>query len=111
MNFYITDKDFCDVQLFIRLFNNNVVIYQDCNVTECTCDQELENVHESVPSVKVVNMEVTASGEGGQKLSRPTTPTILLPPHRYRNFHTKINQNNFKLFLKYYCNYKYIYLL
>lgn len=41
-------------------------------------DQEVENIEQS-PTVKVMGMEMTASCEGGQKCSRPTTP-IIPPP-------------------------------
>ncbi|KAJ8678811.1 hypothetical protein QAD02_014598 [Eretmocerus hayati] len=42
-------------------------------------DKELEEYHETSPTVKVVNMEMTASCEGGQMRSRPTTPVLLTP--------------------------------
>ncbi|KAK2575165.1 hypothetical protein KPH14_002568 [Odynerus spinipes] len=41
-------------------------------------DEEVENIEQS-PTVKVMGMEMTASCEGGQKCSRPTTP-IIPPP-------------------------------
>ncbi|KAK0090400.1 hypothetical protein PV325_000682 [Microctonus aethiopoides] len=44
------------------------------------------NIHdeldESSPTVKIMGMETTASCEGGQKISRPTTPII---PHSHSN--------------------------
>lgn len=43
-------------------------------------ENELEEFHEASPTVKVLNMEMTTSCEGGQKCSRPTTP-ILFTPH------------------------------
>ncbi|XP_014598356.1 PREDICTED: uncharacterized protein LOC106783893 isoform X1 [Polistes canadensis] len=44
-------------------------------------DQEVESIEQS-PTVKVMGMEMTASCEGGQKCSRPTTP-IIPPPHSH----------------------------
>ncbi|XP_023316216.1 glutamic acid-rich protein-like isoform X4 [Trichogramma pretiosum] len=56
---------------------------KDEHDTTCTCDQEVSEIEEMKPSVKVVNMEVTASSEHGHKLSRPTTPTFILPSHNH----------------------------
>ena len=49
----------------------------------CDKEYELEEIDESHGEVKVVGMEMTACCEGGQKCSRPTTPTF--PAHnRYK---------------------------
>ncbi|XP_058793868.1 eukaryotic translation initiation factor 5B isoform X2 [Phymastichus coffea] len=37
-----------------------------------------KEIYEATPTVKVVNMEMTATCEGGQRYSRPTTPTLLV---------------------------------
>lgn len=45
----------------------------------CDKEYELEDIDDSHGEVEVVGMEMMASCEGGQKCSRPTTPTF--PAH------------------------------
>lgn len=59
---------------------------QESNTDEDQNDKELEEYCETAPIVKVVNMEMTASCQGGQRSNRPTTP-ILINPQRYHKFY------------------------
>lgn len=50
---------------------------KDCPGIGSHCFDEVDDCS---PTVKIMGMDLTASCEGGQKISRPTTPII--PPHR-----------------------------
>ncbi|XP_044576334.1 resistance to inhibitors of cholinesterase protein 3 isoform X2 [Cotesia glomerata] len=53
---------------------------EECTDSNCCSVEELDR---SSPTVKVMGMEMTANCEGGQKISRPSTPIISHSPNHF----------------------------
>lgn len=67
------------LKFFLKMVSIKIFVCQESNQLEETHSREekdLDEFYEASPTVKVLNMEMTTSCEGGQKCtSRPTTPT------------------------------------